>query len=156
MIPNIRLYLELGAAAVLVMAFLLFVHHERSIGAANLQHSIAQATATAERNAAAQTAALQLKSDTAALEASHAQARLDDYVRDYPLPSVRVCVATRRPASVPEAGVAAGSVGTASAGPDPVQPVPDGAPGPDISRGLSAIVLAAGSMAVNLRELQAR
>lgn len=154
---TIKDYVYLAAVAVLLIAFGLYSYHEREVGEANLQHSIDAATLKAENDAQRQTKALQTKADAATQEALNAQKSLADYMDAHPVGDVRVCHAVSGGSpSVPTTATAPGTVAGAAAAAGDVRIVSASAPGPDIGRGLSAIVLAAGVLATDETEFQAR
>jgi hypothetical protein len=150
---QIRLYLEIGAAVVLLIAFGLFVHHERAVGAQKIEASDAKATAAVQALAAAQTQHLQDLSTQAEQAAAHEQQTVDAYSLAHPVGIVRLCNQDQRVPGLPKTSTTAG--GTPSAGPGPA-PVPTVPASPDIGPNLGELMLDAARLATLHAEWQHR
>jgi hypothetical protein len=156
--PQIRLYLELGAVAVLLTAFGLYTWHERSVGAQKIEAADIRAKDAAKKQADAETALNLEKAKKADEGADRVQAAVDQYRRDHPEQPIRVCHANNsvglpRPGGAPTPGV-----GGPGAGSSTVPEVPGGgqSEGPDIAPELDALVSAASRLAVLYTDLQQR
>lgn len=157
MTTQIRLYLEIGAAVVLAIAFSLFVHHERAVGEQKIAASDAKALAAARKQADAETALNLERAAKADAGAISAQKAVDDYRTANPIGPVRLCTNTNHSQrGVRQAGPQ--NSGTPGPGPgaDTVRTVPDGTAGPDIGPGLDALVQAAGRLATLYSDQQQR
>lgn len=156
MTAQIRLYLEIGAAVVLAIAFSLFVHHERAVGAQKIEISDAKATKAAKDLADAQTAHKQVLATQAKQAADHEQQIIVDYARDHPAGDVRVCHANIGGPGVPQGSTSHGGTQSAGTGSAAIPGVPDATPGPNIGPGLTEIVLSAARLATLHAEWQRR
>jgi hypothetical protein len=152
---QIRLYLELGALVVLLIAFCLFVHHERTVGAAHITQADAKAQDAAKKQADAETQLNIAKAAQADEVASSAQKAVDTYVAAQPIDDVRLCSYSRLPVpsqgSAPVAATQGGGTGSAT-----IREVQNGTPGPNIGPGLDELVLSASRVAVLYNDLQQR
>lgn len=143
--PQIRLYLELGAVAVLAIAFGLYTMHERSVGATQVHTADAKALNAARRQADAETQLNNERAAQADAGADRAQKAVDDYRAAHPAEPFRLCHPNDSVVGVREGGAAAGRQPGAGAGSAAVPTVPRGgeSQGPDIAPELDALVSAA-------------
>lgn len=161
---QIRLYLEIGAAVVLLAAFGLFVHHERQIGAQTVSRADARALGEAQKRADAETALNHERAAKAQEIASNVQQKVDDYVAAHAQPDgkpepIRLCrSAGDRLPGRGEAGPLAARADGAGTGSAALPAVPAGgeSEGPDVSPELDEIVRSAARVAVLYDELQQR
>jgi len=156
--PQVRLYLELGAVAVLLTAFGLYTWHERNVGAQKIESADARAQAAAQKQADAETALKLEKARKADEGADRAQAAVDQYRRDHPDQPIRLCHANNS-VGLPRPGSATTTVpGGPGAGSATVPQVLGGgqSEGPDIAPELDALVSAASRLAVLYTNLQQR
>jgi len=150
-----RLYLEIAAAVVLAIAFGLFVHHERAVGAMKINTADAKALQAAHEKADVETALNLERAAKADAGAVSAQKAVDDYVAAQPIEPVRLCANNRLP--VPGQGSTADPASQdPRTGSTAVPQVQGGTPGPDIGPGLDELVLSASRVAVLYNNLQQR
>lgn len=155
MTTQIRLYLELAAVAVLLIAFALFVHHERAVGAEKVHTADAKALQAARKQAYAETALNLERAAKADAGARSAQKAVDDYVAAQPIEPVRLCANNRIPVPAQGSAIVPAPQG-AGPGSAPVREVQSGIAGPDIGPGFTELVLAAARVAVLYNDLQQR
>lgn len=152
---SIRLYAEIAAGLILFIAFGMFVHHERVVGAQSITQADAKAQAAAKSQADAETQLNLAKAAKADEVAASAQKAVDDYVAHQPVDPVRLCAYNR--ITIPSQGSAPNTIaqggGTGSATLPQMQ---SGTPGPDIGPGFTEIVLSAARVAVLYNDLQQR
>jgi len=154
---SIRLYVEIAAGLILLIAFGLFVHHERAVGEQKIEASDIKALAAAKKQADAETALNLERAAKADAGAASAQKAVDDYRTSHPEQPVRLCLTTNSgQPGVPKASPPNGSPPSAGPGPAAVREVQSGDPGPDIGPGLDALVQAAGRLAVVYSNRQQR
>lgn len=139
--------------------FIYHDHVEIQKGRDQIEASDKKAGAALDQKVQAETAhkaALAAQAHQGALDAQKA---VDDFAAAHPTGPVRLCTANPRSGGLPQAGQAGSGATGAVARPDPLQGVPGrdaGAPGPDISPDLDALVLAAQRLAIIDREWQQR
>lgn len=157
MTTQIRLYLEIGAAVVLAIAFSLFVHHERAVGEQKIAASDAKALAAARKQADAETALNLERAAKADAGAISAQKAVDDYRAAHPDTPVRLCYPDSSVPGMPTISAADLKLKGAGTRPAVVPEVPGRSEsGPDIAAELDAIVQAAGRLAVVYTDRQQR
>lgn len=152
---SIRLYAEIAAGLILIIAFGLFVHHERTVGAEKIDAADAKAQSAARKQADAETAMNLERAATADAGAVSAQKAVDDYVAKQPIDSVWLCANSRIP--VPGEGSSPNPV-LKGAGPAtaPVREVQNRDAPINIGPNLDEIVLSASRVAVLYNDLQQR
>jgi len=151
-----RLYLEIAAAVVLAIAFGLFVHHERAVGALKINTADAKALQAAHEKADAQTALNLERAAKADAGAVSAQKAVDDYRAAHPEQPIRLCHSDNSQPGVPKGSPANQSAPSAGPGPAPLREVQSGTAGADIGPGLDALVQAASRLAVLYANQQQR
>jgi hypothetical protein len=156
MILSIRAYVEAGAALVLVAALWWFGFHEREVGKTVIEREDTAATAKVQARADEETEANAIKAAIAAEGAAHDQRHVDQYAAAHPIEPVRVCHPDGGSGSVSQARTVAGGVTNSLPGPGSFSAVPERPAGPDISEGLTELVLAASRLAVIDAERQQR
>jgi hypothetical protein len=153
---TLRLYLEIaGACAIFALAGWIFFgaeHHEHVKDVA----IDSRATQAVEREADAQTEANAVKAAVAAQGADSDQKRIDAYAAAHPIEPIRLCQPDPRGGRLPQARTVAGGVTNSLPGPGSFSAVPERPAGPDISEGLTELVLAASRLAVIDAERQQR
>lgn len=156
MTTQIRLYLEIAAAVVLLVAFGLFVHHERTVGAEHITQADVKAQEAARKQADAETALNLERAAKADAGAVSAQKAVDDYVAKQPVDSVWLCANSRIP--VPGEGSSPNAVPqSAGTGTTAVREVQNRDAKPiDIGPNLDELVLSASRVAVLYNDLQQR
>ena len=134
-------------------------HVEIQKGRDQIEASDAKATSALNEKVQAETvhkAALAAQAHQGAIDAQKA---VDDFAAAHPTGPVRLCTANARGGGLPQTGQAGGGAAGALAGPPAVPEVPGrdaGAPGPNISPDLDALVLAAQRLAIIDGEWQQR
>jgi hypothetical protein len=150
---QIRLYLEIAAVVVLLVAFGLYTAHERHVGQQTIEASDAKATAAVKALADAQTKHEQELANQAEQAAAHEQKTVDNYNLTNPVGVIRLCGSNDSGPSVPKAAAVSGGASSTQPRSDPVPAVPAS---PDIGPGLSELMLDAARLAVIDRECQQR
>lgn len=156
MTTQIRLYVEIASAIVLLAAFALFVHHERVVGAEHISAADAKALSAAKDRDDAQTALNIERAAKADAGARSAQDAVDAYVAAHPTEPSRVCYSySSQP--VPSKGSAAvKSAPSAGTGSAPVREVQNRDAGPNIGPGIDELVLSASHLAALYADRQQR
>lgn len=150
---TIRLYLEIAAVIVLLVAFGLFVHHERVVGAHTIAASDAKATAAVQALAEQQSKHLADLSTQAEQAAQNEQKAIDNYALAHPIGAVSVCHTYPGGSGLPKTSPHTGGAESSGARPNPLSAVPAS---PDIGPALGELMLDAESLAIKYREWQAR
>lgn len=152
---TIRLYIELGAALILAIAFGLYTAHERGVGEAKVHAADAKAEAAARRQADAETQLNEERNTRAEELAASTQVAIDAYAAAHPMQPVRLCIPAAA-GHLSQAGANPSSATGAGPGPTLVPQVPAGDPGPDLSGRLDAFLRTVERLAVQYREWQER
>lgn len=154
---QIRLYLEIAAAVVLLAAFGLYTLHERSVGKQSIEASDTKALDAAKKQADAETALNLERAAKADAGAVSAQKAVDDYRVAHPDTPVRLCYPDSSVPGMPAISAADLKLKGAGTRPAVIPEVPGRSEsGPDIAAELDAIVQAAGRLAVVYTDRQQR
>lgn len=157
MTTQIRLYLEIGAAVVLLIAFGLFVHHERTVGAQKIEASDAKALSAAKTQADAETALNLERAATADAGAVSAQKAVDDYRAAHPDTPLRLCYSDSSVPGMPKVSPSDLKFKGPGTGSASLPEVPGRSEsGPDVASELDAIVQAAQRLDVLYADRQQR
>lgn len=149
----IRLYAEIAAGLILIIAFGLFVHHERAVGAQKILASDTAAEAALKKLTDAQTAHEQELATQAEQAAKNEQKAIDNYALTHPVGVVRLCGANPGGSRVPQTSPIVSGTQDPSPRPDPLSAVPAS---PDIGPALSDLMQSAARLAITVREFQQR
>lgn len=156
MLSQIRLYIEIGAAAVLLIAFGLFVHHERTVGAEHITQADAKAQDAARKQADAETQLNLAKAAKADEVASSAQKAVDDYRTAHPEQPIRLCYSSDSVPGLPQVSPGDLKLKNSPTRSAALPEVPGRSEGPDIAPELNAIVQAAQRLDILYAERQQR